>query len=221
MAKRKNIIGCRFGKLEVISFYGYNPNCKRKDEMYTCKCDCGNETIASKSHLLKGEKKSCGCMRGKNTYDGLTGKEYENFTVVKRIGQTENNNPIYKCICFCGNAFSARADGIKDGTTKSCGCLLTRHGGKGTRLYRIWIGMKSRCYNENVPQYKYYGALGVTICEEWKNDFETFRNWSLSHGYRDDLTIDRINSYGNYEPNNCRWADWKTQRNNQRKHYKQ
>ena len=80
--------------------------------------------------------------------------------------------------------------------------------------------MKSRCYNKNTPNYKYYGALGVIICEEWKNNFEIFRNWALSHGYREDLTIDRINPYGNYEPNNCRWVDYKTQNNNKRNNHK-
>lgn len=220
MSRHKNIIGQRFGKLEVVSFYGYNPNYKRKEEMYICKCDCGNETIANKDSLLKGEKKSCGCMIGMNGYIDLTGNKYENFTVLKRINQRNEGKPRYECLCCCGNIFTARADKIKSGVTKSCGCLQIKHGGKGTRLYRIWCGMKQRCYNPNNPKYKNYGGLGVTICEEWKNDFEKFKKWALSHGYKKDLTIDRINPYGNYEPSNCRWADYKTQNSNQRKHYK-
>lgn len=80
--------------------------------------------------------------------------------------------------------------------------------------------MKSRCYNKNSVSYKYYGDKGVSICGEWLNSFSAFYNWAISNGYSDNLTIDRINPFGNYEPNNCRWATYKEQNNNQRKHYK-
>lgn len=91
-----------------------------------------------------------------------------------------------------------------------------KDGRKGTRLYRIYNGMKTRCYNPNSDSYKNYGARGVKICSEWLNDFSIFRDWALSNGYRDDLTIDRKDVKGNYEPNNCIWSTYKVQANNTR-----
>lgn len=91
----------------------------------------------------------------------------------------------------------------------------TIHGGYGTRLYRIWKGVLSRCRNESSTDYKWYGAKGVTVCEEW-NEYVNFRDWAISNGYKDDLTIDRIDPFGNYEPSNCRWATIKEQNFNKR-----
>jgi hypothetical protein len=87
-----------------------------------------------------------------------------------------------------------------------------------TRLYIIWNGMKGRCYrNKNRDNYKFYGEHGIKVCDEWLNSFESFRDWALSNGYRDNLTIDRIKSDGNYEPNNCQWKTMKEQSNNTKK----
>lgn len=88
------------------------------------------------------------------------------------------------------------------------------HGKTRTRLYKIWLGIKTRCYNSKTEGFKWYGNLGVTMCDEWRTNFESFYDWSMSHGYSENLTIDRINSTGNYEPNNCRWVTWKEQENN-------
>lgn len=88
------------------------------------------------------------------------------------------------------------------------------HGKTRTRLYKIWLGIKTRCYNSKDESFKWYGNLGVTMCDEWRTNFESFYDWSMSHGYSENLTIDRISSTGNYEPNNCRWVTWKEQENN-------
>lgn len=87
------------------------------------------------------------------------------------------------------------------------------------RLYSIWHNMKSRCYYKNAEKYKYYGGKGISVCDEWKNSFEAFYNWALQNGYSEKLTLDRINVNGNYEPNNCRWVDAKTQNNNTSKNH--
>lgn len=98
---------------------------------------------------------------------------------------------------------------------------MTKHGLNGTRLYRVWHSVKNRCYNKNNHAFKYYGALGVTVCDEWKNDFVAFRKWMLENGYDESApwgkcTIDRIDPNGNYCPENCRVVDMVVQRHNRR-----
>ena len=127
---------------------------------------------------------------------------------------------IYKC-GFCGNEFKALVQHINSGHSKSCGCYKSEsrktHGLGSTRLYNTWSKLKDRVFNLKSKDYYNYGGRGITICEEWKNDFKSFYDWAMLNGYSDELSIDRIDNDGNYCPENCRWTTRTVQNRNQRK----
>lgn len=146
----------------------------------------------------------------------LTGLKFNKLTVISRA-KNIGKQTAWLCKCDCGNTVIVRADHLKDNKIKGCGCLLRKHGyADKERLYRIFRGMKTRCYNPKTKHYKDYGGRGIKICDEWLKDYMNFRNWAMYNGYNDSLTIDRINVNGNYEPGNCRWVAYKEQIRNRR-----
>ena len=152
----------------------------------------------------------------------------EKITFIKDLGMifaTENSKRkhrfgLYKC-GLCGNEFRSRVHEVKFNKIKSCGCkkLLSQlHNLSNTKLYKVWGRIKSRTSNTKDRFYRDYGGRGITICEEWKNDFMSFYNWAMENGYEENkgLSIDRIDNDGNYEPSNCRWTTQTIQTRNQR-----
>jgi len=127
---------------------------------------------------------------------------------------------IFKCN-NCLENFKTRTDRAKKEKSEVCiSCSVSiniaTHNKRGSVLYSRWSNIKARCLNKNNKTYENYGRRGISICDEWKNDFMSFYKWAINNGYSEDLTIDRIDNDGNYEPSNCRWADLNTQMQNTR-----
>lgn len=162
----------------------------------------------------------------------LTGQKFGKLTALYPV-KDKTHRARWHCVCECGNEKDVLQQNLSNGHVQSCGCLLsssnseriteynrsigreTHHETK-TRLYRIWIGIKSRCLVETASGFKNYGGRGISICDEWKNSFLAFSEWAFANGYSDSLTIDRIDVNGDYSPDNCRWVSMSVQQLNKR-----
>lgn len=148
----------------------------------------------------------------------LTNQKFGRLKVVGRDGYhiypSGKRRAKWLCQCDCGNLVSVVTSDLKNAHTQSCGCLRKEttallkqtHCQCESRLYSIWCGMKNRCYNSKQSNFRYYGARGIAICDEWREDFCAFYSWAIKHGYKDNLSLDRININDGYYPQNCRWV---------------
>lgn len=167
-----------------------------------------------------------------NNDEHFRGQKYGRLTIIgfekvaRMYGGTSTYTWNWICRCDCGKIISTIPRLVKSGSTQSCGCLRrentvaynkvakVKHGGRHTKLYTAWRGMRSRCYNPTDKNYNNWGGRGIKMCEEWHNDFASFEKWAKENGWQEGLTLDRIDVNGDYEPSNCRWTDWKTQARN-------
>lgn len=158
----------------------------------------------------------------------LVGQRFGRLVVTERVGSDQFKRAMWKCQCDCGKIRVIYGFNLTQGRTKSCGCLKvqqtilrnTVHGKRKSRLYTTWQNMKKRCSNPNVHNYHRYGGRGITVCDEWRDDFQAFYEWAMANGYEENApygqcTIDRIDNDNGYSPDNCRWVDMKVQRHNQ------
>lgn len=208
----------RFGKLIAVRPDGKSKSGRVK---WLCVCDCGVKKSILAHSLKNGETRSCGCEQYKHApRENLSGQKFGRLTALEYLAGSA-----YRCRCDCGEEITVSTDRLKNGATRSCGCLrrevstkkAAKHNGATEPLYHVLSSMHQRCENPNNKNFKWYGAMGVAVCEDWKlKNYLAFKAWAIANGYRPGLTIDRENPNGDYCPENCRWITIQEQQRNRR-----
>lgn len=146
----------------------------------------------------------------------LAGEIFGRLTVLEFADKAKCGHKRWLCRCDCGTEIVVWGSSLKTGNTKSCGCLKrevrTTHGLHRHPLYNAWENMNARCANPNNKKYTDYGGRGISVCTEWRSDFQAFYDWAVANGWELGLELDRVNNNGNYKADNCRWAT-RTQQN--------
>ncbi len=154
----------------------------------------------------------------------LSGTRFGRLVVTGLHGKSRTGCYLWDCRCDCGTSRVIYATALRSGKTRSCGCLNAEcrgkssitHGLRYSKLYPVWNDMKRRCASPSHHAYKHYGARGIQVCEEWRNDFSVFHSWAIANGYTDGLSIDRINNDLGYQPHNCHFIKMSEQQRNRR-----
>lgn len=230
MTKPLMLTGHQFGRLAVECRAGS----RNQQSTWHCRCDCGQSVVVVGKSLRSGQTQSCGCLRKERTAlvgsartIDLTGRRFGRLVAQAKEGLATDDEARWRCLCDCGNETCVRSSSLRNGTTQSCGCLRRellstrplKHGqarhGRLTSEYDAWHAMKQRCLNPNHAAYANYGGRGITVCQQWLESFEVF---FADVGLKPDpeLTLDRIDNDGSYEPGNVRWATRSQQNSNQR-----
>lgn len=205
MPPKIDFTGQKFGKLTAIRQDGVDRFGKT---LWYCSCECGEFVTVIGEGLRRGHTKSCGC----NKIINLLGQKFGRLEVIEYKGLNKHNHATWLCKCVCGEERIVESGNLRRGHQVSCGCqslenrvaATTTHHLSGHPLYKIWAKIKERCNNENCKSYKNYGAKGVRMCEEWKNDFEAFYNWAIANGWRKGLEVDKDKKGTKiYSPGTC------------------
>lgn len=227
MSGRIDLTGQRFGHWTVIEFSHIN---KHRNAMWKAQCDCGTIKTVLGNSLREGKSTCCGCSKKLRSIKDLNGKKFGHLSVIRFDHVNDRQLAVWECLCDCGNTTYVTTSSLLSGNSKSCGCIRKEklreqsyiNGYSSERLYNVWKNMCGRCFDQKARGYKNYGGRGITVCDEWRNDYASFRDWAMANGYDPDApygqcTIDRIDNDGNYEPSNCRWVSMAVQAKNKRK----
>lgn len=210
----------------------YCEHAEYKNEYIYCEKkhrDIPLSSATSRTHCEDYAERSNGSVISGKMYrprEDLTGKRFGRLTVIERAGNVDGNHSrTWLCQCDCGNKKVIRGAVLNRGGAISCGCyakevsskIHTVHGGTKTKLFHVWQGMINRCEGDDENHRRNYKDRGISVCSDWRGSFEKFRDWAIANGYSEELTIDRIDFNGNYEPSNCRWIPESEQHLNTRK----